>query len=109
MVSIIVLLLIVIFVVILVGGLVWAVREDYKDANQKENPNLIDKQAQEKAGHLEKIMELLLSRDKITNEDVRNELGVSEATAVRYFDELEKSGFLKQVGKTGKYVFYSKV
>lgn len=35
MVSIIVLLLVVGFVVVLVGGLVWAIREDYKDADKK--------------------------------------------------------------------------
>lgn len=71
--------------------------------------NLIDKQAQEKALHLEKIKEFMQDKDKVANKDIAEMLGISEATAVRYFDELEKTGFLKQVGKTGKYVFYSKV
>jgi len=35
MVSILILLIIIIFAVILVGGLVWAVREDYKNDNKK--------------------------------------------------------------------------
>lgn len=70
--------------------------------------DLIEKQAEQKAEHLQRIMQLLLNYDKITNEDVRKELGVSDATAVRYFDELEKQGKVRQVGKTGKYTFYSK-
>jgi len=39
---------------------------------------------------------------------VENLLLVSDATATRYLDELEKEGKIKQVGKTGKGVFYEK-
>lgn len=43
---------------------------------------------------------------KITNNDVEKLLGVSDATATRYLDELEKQGKVKQVGKTGRSVYY---
>ncbi len=35
--------------------------------------------------------------------------GISEATATRYLEELEKEGKIKQVGKTGAHVFYEKI
>ncbi len=36
-------------------------------------------------------------------------LGVLDASATRYLDELEKKDRVKQVGRTGKYVYYKKV
>ncbi|MFH1967916.1 MAG: DeoR family transcriptional regulator [bacterium] len=71
--------------------------------------NLIEKQAQEKAEHLQKILELLESRDKIVNDDAEKLLGVSDRTVQRYFNELESEGKIKQVGNTGKGVFYTKI
>jgi Fic family protein len=106
-VSIIVLLLIVIFGVILVGGLIWAVKEDYKDTSQK-NPNLIEKQAQKKAEHLEKIKEFIKGKETVVNNDIQKFLGVSDATATRYLDELEKQGILRQNGER-KGVYYEKI
>lgn len=47
--------------------------------------------------------------ERITNEDVERILGVSDSTATRYLDELEKEGVLRQVGRTGRHVFYEKV
>lgn len=57
----------------------------------------------------EKIMELLNGKGTITNDDIQKLLSVSDATATRYLDILEKSGKVKQVGKTGKHVYYEKV
>ena len=56
-----------------------------------------------------KIMELLEGKDAITNDDIQKLFGVSDATATRYLDALEKEGKLKQVGKTGKHVYYERV
>ncbi|MBU1092326.1 winged helix-turn-helix transcriptional regulator, partial [Patescibacteria group bacterium] len=44
-----------------------------------------------------------------TNEDVQNLLGVSDATATRYMDELEKEGLVRQVGTSGPNVYYEKI
>ncbi|MEK7227411.1 MAG: winged helix-turn-helix transcriptional regulator [Patescibacteria group bacterium] len=56
----------------------------------------------------EKIMELFEGKDSINNDDIQKLLGVSDASATRYLDELEKEGKVKQVGKTGKHVYYEK-
>lgn len=42
----------------------------------------------------------------ITNNDVEALLGVSDATAERYLNELEKQGRIAQIGKTGRTVSY---
>lgn len=55
-----------------------------------------------------KILELLAIKEKITNDDVQELLAVSDATAFRYLEELENKGKIKQVGKTGRSVFYTK-
>ena len=72
------------------------------------SPTLIQKQSQEKAEHKQKILGLLESNDKIVNNDVEKLLGVSDATAERYLNELEAEGKIKQMGETGRGVFYAK-
>ena len=67
---------------------------------------------------LEKILEALDGKGpttlklrragKITNDEVEKLLHVSDATATRYLSALEKEGKIKQVGKTGKAVTYTK-
>ena len=58
---------------------------------------------------LEKILEFLNTKDKITNDEVEKLLHVSDATATRYLSELEKQGKIRQVGKTGHAVSYTKI
>ena len=58
---------------------------------------------------LDKIMTLFLKQSKITNDEVEKFIHVSDATATRYLSQLEKEGKIKQVGKTGHSVFYSKI
>jgi predicted HTH transcriptional regulator len=72
------------------------------------NSDLIEKQAQEKQGHLQKIKDYIAGRNKINNHDVQKLLGVSDATAERYLNELEKQGVLRQKGQY-KGVFYEKI
>jgi len=62
-----------------------------------------------KKAKLEKIMAALNSKNKITNDEVEKLLHVSDATATRYFSALEKEGKIKQIGKTGHGVVYSKI
>lgn len=47
--------------------------------------------------------------NEINNEDVRKLLNVSDTTACRYLDELEKENLIKQVGTDGPKVYYKKV
>ena len=70
---------------------------------------LIDKQADEKKRNLEAILGILETQTPLTNNHIEQLLGISDATATRYLDELEKQGKVRQVGATGKDVFYEKI
>lgn len=56
-----------------------------------------------------KILEMLNGKRKVSNQDVVKMLGISSMSVVRYLDELEKEGKVKQIGKTGKKVFYQAI
>lgn len=57
---------------------------------------------------LEKIMSLFLKQASITNDDVEKLLHVSDATATRYLDQLEREGRIKKEN-AGKYLSYSRM
>jgi len=70
---------------------------------------VVNKQrAEQKERNKQKALQLFQTKAQITNDDVETALKVSDATAERYLDELEKEGRLKQIGKTGKNVLYRK-
>lgn len=58
---------------------------------------------------LDRVMSLFLQHSQITNDEVEKFLHVSDATATRYLSQLEKEGRIKQSGKTGKAVSYSRI
>src|SRR3989344_5197989 len=58
---------------------------------------------------LEKIIEVLNMKEKITNDEVEKLSHVSDSTATRYLEQLEKQRRIKQSGRTGKGVSYSKM
>ena len=58
---------------------------------------------------LDKILEFVITKGSVTNDQVEKLLHVSDATATRYLTQLEKEGKLKQEGKTGKSVKYLKL
>lgn len=61
-----------------------------------------------KTAKLEKILAALQKKNHITNDEVEKLVHVSDATATRYLSQLEKEGKIKQIGKTGKAVTYTK-
>jgi hypothetical protein len=65
-----------------------------------------EQRAAAKQGHLDQVMTLARARNEITNDDIEKELGVSDATAGRYLEELKAQGALEQVGDTGRGVSY---
>ena len=73
----------------------------------RKHRNIFNTQSENKENNKRKILESLSG--KFTNTDVEKLLSVSDATATRYLDELEKEGKVKQVGKTGKHVYYEKI
>lgn len=54
-----------------------------------------------------RILARAREQERIANNDVENLLSVSDATARRYLDELEKEGKLTQVGNSGRDVYYT--
>ena len=67
------------------------------------------KRQNRKRERINEILGLFAERQKITNDEVEKLLHVSDATATRYLETLEKEGKIKQVGKTGKYTNYEKI
>ena len=68
---------------------------------------LIPEQEARKAENKKKILEFIQANGKIQNNDVEKLAEVSNATAERYLDELEKEGKLTQHGVIGQGVFYT--
>lgn len=58
---------------------------------------------------LDKVMTLFEAKPQITNKNIQKLLRISSATATRYLDILESENRIKQVGNTGKSVFYTKI
>ena len=69
--------------------------------------DLISEQAEKKTENKKKILEFAQANGKIQNNDVEKLAGVSNATAERYLDELEKEGKLTQHGAIGQNVCYT--
>jgi len=54
----------------------------------------------------DKILGLMRDRGELTNNDVEKVLDVSDATATRYLDKLERAGKIIQIGQEGRFVKY---
>ncbi len=73
-----------------------------------EKNSFIQKEIQKKQQNIKQIKEYLRWNDVITNNEVEKLVGVSDATATRYLEELELFGVVRQVGKEGSAVHYKK-
>ena len=81
---------------LIVGGLI----VEFKGKGNK--VGLIENQAREKKRGKEAILEILKTQSPLTNNQIEQLLGVSDATATRYLEELEKEGRVRQVGQIRK-------
>ena len=63
-----------------------------------------------KSENITKLKDYLSNQtdNEINNEDVRKLLNVSDTTACRYLDELERGNLIKQIGTDGPKVYYKK-
>lgn len=93
-------------ILILLAGVMIGIIVSFLKKPKGINYDNIPEQTRVKEEHKEKILEYLKNNDKIVNNDVEKLFGVSDATAERYLDELEKEGKINQIGKTGHYVYY---
>jgi hypothetical protein len=55
------------------------------------------------------VMSMFNGRPEISNNDVEELLGISDATATNYLQELEDEGKIEQLGITGRHVRYKRV
>ena len=94
-----------ILIVVAVAGILFGAHF----ARRRGGVGLIAGQTKRKSENKEKILGALRQAQdkKIVNNDIEKLLGVSDATATRYLDELEKEGKVRQVGKTGNAVYYT--
>jgi len=74
---------------------------------RRRKEGLIFGQAKRKQENKQKILDFLQENGKIQNNDVEKLAEVSNATAERYLNELEKVGKITQHGKIGQNVFYT--
>lgn len=89
-----------IFGIIIGGFLVWLILKNRIQSRNQPTHYKNTTTAQKK------ILEYLKSHSKITNNDVQKLLSVSDATASRHLELLEKKGKLVQRGEVGRGVFY---
>jgi len=71
-------------------------------------PDLIARQGEQKRIAKAAIRTALVAQQKITNDEVQKLLGISDATATRYLQELESENIIRQVGDVGSGVYYEK-
>ena len=84
--------------------LIWLKTKKPQESTPKRD---ITKEAQEKhAEMMKKLEEFLVGKSEVANDEVQNYLGISDASAERYLDELESQGKLTQIGKTGSKTHY---
>jgi predicted HTH transcriptional regulator len=92
----------IIFLLIGFGVGYWFSKRRFRDASV----GIIKVQESSKKENLEKIREFMINKDKVTNNDIEDLLGVSDATATNYLQELENRGEIRQIGSTGRSVHY---
>lgn len=78
-------------------------------SKRKDHPSIVahvEKQQSEKQSRKKKILEMVREKGGVTNNDIETALGVSDATATNYLQELERDGKIEQVGQRGRFVSY---
>lgn len=68
--------------------------------------NFALEQSVSKQKNKQKILDLFEKEKELSNEQIRDSIQVSDRSVIRYMDELEKEGKVKQTGKTGRSVVY---
>ena len=82
-------------------------KESAKESGGPSEPELAPAPLTKKEEAKNKLMNSIISRGRIANNDVQLLLGVSDSTATNYLDELEEEGKIKQEGDVGRGVFYT--
>ena len=98
-------------VVSTISCLIWLKTRSNKKATAtpKKDDIEIPERFEIKAENIAKLKDYIKNKDRFTNDELQNYLKASDTTIGRYLDELEKEKVIKQVGKTGRWVYYEKV
>lgn len=99
-----------------ISCLIWLKTSGYKKSAKETPSKKVDSAEQvdlpeyyeEKAKNMAKLKDYIKTKDRFTNDELQSYLKVSDTTIGRYLDELEKEKVIKQVGKTGRSVYYAK-
>ena len=95
------------FIIFLIIGVAGIVVGYYLAARRKMvGRGAVERRQTEKDMNINKLKEYLKGKTTVTNDEIGRFLGVSDSTATRYMDELEKEGVVEQVGKEGRGVHY---
>lgn len=89
--------------------LIWLKTKKPVEVSPEPPPPKRDLIAETKERHAENIAKIkayLVGKTEVANDEVQNLLGVSDATAERYLNELEEEGEFEQIGKIGHQVKY---
>ena len=98
-------LLFIIAAVILIVGFVLLVSRRVRETAVGVCVSALDRTVR-KNSNKEKALVFLRERGEIDNEEIREHLGVSRQSVVRYMTELEREGKVEQVGDIGRGVVY---
>lgn len=90
------------------GGVYLILRPKLNQKPTTEKVVFANEEEAQKKENLAKIEDYIKDKDKFTNDDLQNLVKVSDTTIGRYLEELEHDKVIKQVGKTGRSVYYEK-
>ncbi len=101
------------YIILIIVGIAGVVVGTYfgrrRSRSLNETQNKEREDVEKKKENLEKVRTFIADKERVANDDIEALLGVSDATATRYLDELEKEGRVRQVGRTGRHVYYERV
>ena len=66
----------------------------------------VQNQQSEKQRRKEEILAMVREKGSVKNNDIETALGVSDASATNYLQELEREDKIEQVGERGRFVSY---
>lgn len=80
----------------------------YFIANRNKMKTFSNETERIKSENIAKLKDYIIKQTdkKINNEKIRKHLNISDSTACRYLDDLEKEGLITQIGSDGPKVYY---
>lgn len=98
------------YIILIIVGITGVMLGTYFGRRRKiEKESKAREDVEKKKENLEKVRAFIADKGSVANDDIEALLGVSDATATRYLDELEKEGRIRQVGRTGRHVYYERI